>query len=95
MNKYELTLVIDGKSTPAKQDSLKTKLSNIINVIKGKIIKTDDWGKKELSYKIGKLDTGVYIFFELELENVAAKSLATKLKMEPEIIRYLLIRKES
>ena len=94
MNNYELTIIIDGKSTPAKEKSVVSEVETIVKVGKGKVTKTGKWGKKELAYPIDKLDTGVYLLFELELDAKGASNISTKLNINEEILRYLLVKKE-
>jgi small subunit ribosomal protein S6 len=94
MQKYELTIVLDGKATTAKQKAVKETIEKIVKILNGKIGAVEDWGEKQLAYKIGKSTTGIFIHFPLELETEFTKDLSTKLTMEGEIIRYLLIRKE-
>lgn len=95
MRKYELTVVLPGKTTAAKKRSTQTKLEKMIKGVKGKVGKVDDWGKIELSYPLAKNDAGVFLHFPLELEPEAAKGLDSKLNLEEDIIRYLLVREES
>lgn len=63
MNKYELTVVLPEKTTPAKKKSVKEKITKLINNLKGKVLETDDWGEKELAYPIKKSVTGVFFAF--------------------------------
>ena len=95
MNLYELTVVIDGKSTPAKKKTVGEKVENLVKTNKGNIVKSDDWGSKELAYMIGKSDTGSFMYYELELESEGARTIPNKLKLEDDVIRYLLVRKDS
>ncbi|BCX14966.1 MAG: 30S ribosomal protein S6 [Patescibacteria group bacterium] len=92
MNKYELTLIIDHKSTPAKKKKVQEMIEKSVSLLGGKIIKFEDWGEKEFAYDIGKNSSGVYLFFELEVNPSAAKSLNDKLRVEGDIIRYLLVK---
>jgi len=94
MQKYELTLVLDGKATPAKKKSVRAALEKTISTLKGKVGTVEDWGEKPLAYKIGKSEAGNFMFFPLELDADAAKSLSTRLRQQEEVIRYLLLRKE-
>jgi ribosomal protein S6 len=48
----------------------------------------------ELAYTIKDNDSGVFVFFELELEPKVVKSLDQKIKLEEDILRHLLIRKD-
>jgi len=92
MNSYELTVIIDGKATPAKKKAFLGRVSKLIKLFKGEITKEDDWGKRDLAYKINKLASGNYLFFELKLEGSAAKSLRDKLRVDEDVVRYLLLR---
>lgn len=94
MNKYELTIVLDGKAGAAKKKKLEEMLSAVLKLFKGEIKSTKDWGAKELAYKIGKSETGLYFFYELELEPQGVKALNDKLRTDAEILRFLLIRKD-
>ena len=97
MRKYELTVVLDGKATPAKKKSVTELVEKVVAIGKGKVGKVEDWGTKDLAYplhgnsKIGKSATGVYLHFPLELETDSAKEVMAKLRANEDIIRYLLI----
>lgn len=94
MNSYELAIVLDGKATAAKKKTVTAKLEKLIEPAKGKLGKPEEWPARTLAYKIGKSETGVFLFFPLELTGEAAKSLSNKLRLEEEILRYLLVKQE-
>jgi small subunit ribosomal protein S6 len=93
MKDYELTVVLPEKATPAKKKSVTQILGKMVKTAKGKVIKTDEWGKIDLAYDINGNQAGVFLFFELELEPGSVKSLSQKIRLEDEIIRHLLVRK--
>ena len=92
MRKYELTVVLPGKATPAKKKSTQEKIGKLIITQKGKMGKNDDWGELEFTHTIAKNNTGTYLFFELELDPGTARQIDQKLNLEEDIIRYLLVR---
>lgn len=94
MNKYELTLVLDGKAGAAKKKKVTETLEKTLKIFKGAISESKEWGVKELAYKLGKSETGLYLYFELDLDPTAVKALNDKIRVDPDLIRYLLIRKE-
>lgn len=94
MNKYELTLVLDGKAGAAKVKKVTETLEKIITLFKGSIKESKELGVKKLAYKIGKSETGLYLLFELELDAKGTKTLNDKLRVDSDLIRYLLIKKE-
>lgn len=94
MQKYELTVVLDGKAGSAKKKKVSETLEGLIKLFKGKIVDSKDWGVKEMAYKIQKSITGLYLFFELELDAKVVKALNDKLRVDGEILRYLVVRKD-
>ena len=67
MRSYELTVVLPGKTTPAKKKSSQEKIEKIINSGKGKVGNVDDWGEITLSYPIAKNETGIFLHIPLQL----------------------------
>jgi small subunit ribosomal protein S6 len=92
MSKYELTIVISGKSTSAKQKSVLEKVKKLIDSFKGKVGKIDEWGKQDLMYKIMGNSSGIFFLLNVELNGTEVKKLSDKLKTDEEIIRFLLIK---
>ena len=93
MRDYELVIVLDGKVTSAKKKTFTDKLEKLIKATKGTLGKVKDMGVKELAFKIKKSTTGAYMLFNLELSGEGAKELGNKIRLDDEIIRYLLIAK--
>lgn len=92
MQNYELTLVFDAKTSPAKRKAALASFEKIITALKGKLGKVEEWGEKPFGTKIGKATSGYYLHFPLELESIQVKALNLKLKMETEIIKTLIIK---
>ena len=94
MNNYELVVVLDGKATTAKKKAIQTTVNKLVKINMGKVLDVEDWGARELAYKIGKSETGAYLIFSLELGAEGAAGINSNLRLEENIIRYLLIKKE-
>jgi len=92
MNKYELTMILDGKTGATKKKSQTAKITKIVEISKGKVLSEKEWGVRDLAYKIDKSETGLYLFFELELEPKAVRALNDKLRTDSDLLRYLLIK---
>ena len=59
----------------------------------GKVVKEDLWGNKDLAYPIKKQTKGFYTHYEINADPKGAKGLDKQLKVEENILRYLLIRR--
>ncbi len=94
MESYELTLVIPGGVTPAKKKSTSDLVEKMVNTFKGKVVKTNDWGKIDLAYPINKNSAGIFMHFILQLDPKGAKDLEQKIRLEEGIIRHLLVESD-
>lgn len=95
MNKYELTLILDGKATAAKKKSVLESLEKTIKLLEGKVEKAEDWGVKELFHEIKKVKEGLYLHMPFEMEAKSIKPFEVKLKATDDILRYLIVRTEA
>lgn len=91
MKDYELTLIIDPDSKTEDQKKLITKVKKIITDLKGKVEKTDEWGKKQLSYPIKKKNMGSYFCLKINLSPEKVFEIDKKLKLEETLMRHLLV----
>jgi len=58
----------------------------------GKVVKTDNWGKRKLAYAIAKQDFAVYVFYTVEMPGESVKKLEQTFNITDEIIRFLITR---
>lgn len=92
---YELVVVLDGKATAAKKKTSIEKIEKFIKTLDGKVVDVLDWGVKDLAYPIKKIMSGAYTIFQVELPAAAARVVNEKLRLENDILRYLLMTKET
>lgn len=96
MPQYELTLVTDARLDQPQTDQIIKNVEALVKKAQGQIIKTQNWGKKLLSYPIKKSYEGVFTHQVLEfVQNEAVKSFENQIRVHEEILRYLLIKKNS
>jgi len=91
---YELTLILDGELSSEDQKKLTEKIKKIIEDVKGKVEKTNDWGKRELAYPIKKKKMGIYFLWEIKVAPQDLDKIDKKIKIEEGVLRYLILRKE-
>ncbi len=95
MNKYEITLILEGKTTSAKKKTVLDQLEKSIKLLEGSVSKATDWGVKEMFHEIKKQKEGLYLHVPAELPAKAIKSLEIKLKAMEPVLRYLVVNTES
>lgn len=94
MRDYELVIIFSSQLEEDKQKKSIDKIKKSITGFKGKIKKTDSWGKKDFSYPIKKQTQGIYTQFKFSLDEGKIIDLEKKFKADEDILRYLLIREE-
>lgn len=91
MNQYEIA-VLYHPDLEIDLDKAETRIKKIIADNGGKIVKTDNWGKRKLAYVIKKQEFAVYVLYTVELppENIA--KLEQTLNITDEVIRFLITK---
>lgn len=92
MPTYTLTVLIKNDIDDGKRkeilDTLKEKIEN-----DGRLIKEDLWGSRNLVYPIKHQNRAYFALMEFEKDPGSILSLDKTVKLNEDIIRYLLIRK--
>lgn len=91
MNKYELA-VLYHPDLEVDLDKGEQRVKKIIEDNKGKIVETDNWGKKKLAYPINKLESAVYVFYTVELVPTSLQKIESTLNITDEVLRYLVVK---
>ena len=92
MNSYLLTLVLKADLEEKDRKTLVDGLVKKLVGEDGKVEKEDFWGNKDLAYSIKRQTKGFYAHFEISADPKNAKGLDKQLKLEEDILRYLLVR---
>ena len=70
-------------------------LSSIVTAGGGTVEKVDDWGKRKLAYPIQDLNDGHYILMHFSANPELPYELERNMKINENIMRYLVIRKDA
>jgi len=82
---YEITLI----SKTEQEDKIK----KLIEAAGGKIISNSALGRRKLAYPIKKETAGYYFDYLVEMEGEKINELNNKMKLEENLIRYLITQK--
>ncbi|HEX5797769.1 MAG TPA: 30S ribosomal protein S6 [Candidatus Saccharimonadales bacterium] len=91
MNMYEVAVLYDPQ-LEIDLSKAESKIEKIITENKGKITKTDNWGKRKLAYKIDNHENAVYVFYTVELPGESVVNVEKTLNITDEVIRFLITR---
>ena len=92
MNSYEHTFIARQDLSESQIKKLIEKYENIIITNQGKILKTENWGLRNLSYEIKKNKKGFYFHFKLEGVGKTIEELERAESIDDSLLRFLTIR---
>ncbi len=91
MNQYEIAVLFDP-GLEIDLEKATSKVEKIITTGGGKIVNTDNWGKRKLAYPIKKQDFAIYVFYTAELSGESVQKINDTLNITDEVIRFLIVR---
>ncbi len=92
IRKYEIVFILNPEITEKEINDLVGQVSSEIKNLNGKIVKTDIWGLKKLSYPIQKFKEGHYILIEFDILTSSIDQLNKTVEANETIIRSLITK---
>ena len=94
MNYYELTCLLSSELSPQELQSFQEEIINFLQEKKAILVKIEKPIKKNLSYLIKKRGEAFLLTVEFQINPQEIHNLEKKLKENPQIFRYMLIKKK-
>ena len=94
MNSFEAVVLLSPEITSKVRNTSLDNLEKIINGKSGKIVNNEDWGLRDLSYKIDNYSKAFYNFYQIEIDGDKIESIKKILNQDENFIRHLFVRVE-
>lgn len=91
MNQYEIA-VLYHPDLEVDLSKAEERVTKIITDNGGKVVATDNWGKRKLAYPIKRNEHAVYVFYTVEMPGEGVRKVETTLNITDEVIRFLITR---
>lgn len=91
MNQYEFA-VLYHPSLEVDLSKAEDRVVKIITDNGGKVISTDNWGKRKLAYPINKNEHAIYVFYTVEAPGSVIAKIEATLNITDEVIRFLITK---
>src|SRR5665213_11235 len=91
MNQYEIAILYD----PDLEIDLEKATSRVEKIFKdneGKVVNSDNWGKRKLAYTIKKHEAAIYVLYTVDLPAESLSKLESTLNITDEVIRFLITK---
>ncbi len=94
MRSYETIFVLRPNLEEEARNALIEKFKTIINTA-GEVVNVDEWGTRKLAYEIEKLRDGYYVLVNFKATIDLPSELERNFRISDDVIRYIVINKES
>ena len=94
MNKYESVLIARQDLGASQVSTLVDELKNVISAQGGEVVRVDNWGLKNLAYRIKKNRKGHYVLMNISAPASAVAEYERVMRVNEDIIRYMTVRVE-
>tara|TARA_B110000196_G_C20831049_1_gene513757 strand:- start:18 stop:344 length:327 start_codon:yes stop_codon:yes gene_type:complete len=92
MNKFEAVLLLSPEISNTLRNNFCDDFTKLIKDNSGLIINTEDWGLKELSYKIGNFSKAFYSYFQIEIDGDKIENIKKNLNQNENFMRHLIVK---
>ena len=92
MANYESVLIARQDLGASQVSSIVSDLSNIIKKEGGEVVRVDNWGLKNLAYRIKKNRKGHYVVMNIAAPAKAIAEFERIMRFNEDIIRYMTVK---
>tara|TARA_B100000963_G_C22357748_1_gene550177 strand:- start:214 stop:597 length:384 start_codon:yes stop_codon:yes gene_type:complete len=89
---YESVIIGRQDLTPGQFDTLVDKFISVLESLKGEIKKKENWGLRNLAYKISKNRKGHYSLLNIDGPPEAILEYERLMRLDEDVIRFLTIK---
>jgi small subunit ribosomal protein S6 len=90
---YETLFIVHPEKGPRLKEFIE-KFKKVIEGQEGSLAQVDEWGLRDLAYRIDKQGKGIYTLLRYRSTGRAVEELERNLKLTDGILRYLTVRAE-
>lgn len=89
---YETVLIARQDLSAAQVEDLTAFFSDILKKNGGTVLKTENWGLRQLAYRINKNRKGHYVLIESDTPPPALLEMERNMRIHEDLLRYMSIR---
>ena len=92
MANYESVLIARQDFGASQVNALVEELTNVIKSEGGEVVKVDNWGLKNLAYRIKKNRKGYYVLLNIVAPAQAISEFERRVRLNEDVIRYMTVK---
>lgn len=92
IHEYETVCILKPDLPGETKEKIKAKWDKVFSGFQTNLLAEKDWGRRQLSYPIQKINYGQYFYFNYQAEPSIVAELERTFKYEENIIRFLTVK---
>tara|TARA_B100000965_G_C18926866_1_gene471289 strand:+ start:30 stop:356 length:327 start_codon:yes stop_codon:yes gene_type:complete len=92
MNKFEAIILLSPEISSSSKKKLSNDFEKLIKDNSGVIVNSEDWGLRDLSYKIGNFSKSFYNYYQIEIEGSKIENIKKNITQIEDFVRHLFIK---
>jgi small subunit ribosomal protein S6 len=89
---YEVVFIVDPGAQEDEVTRLTENLRTIITDQGGTVTRSEVMGRRQLAYRIGRSNEGIYVLFEVEGTGREIAELERRMRVNDQVMRYMTVR---
>ncbi|MBW2264263.1 MAG: 30S ribosomal protein S6, partial [Deltaproteobacteria bacterium] len=89
---YEIVYILAPSTTPGGAEKVGESIREVLEEMKGKLLKVTLWGIRSMAYKIKGKKQGIYYYMRFIATQGAVDEMERRLKLSEAVLRYLTVR---
>ena len=95
MRNYEGIFIVSPDLSTEATKGVAAQVQELVSKNGGRVDGLQEWGKKRLAYKIKKKQDGNYFILNFQLDSKNTKKLEQTLRLNDQLLRFLLVNKDA
>ena len=92
MCKFEAVIMLSPDLSSANLKKQEDSFKKLLIELNGSIFSEEDWGLRNLNYKIKNYKKAFYKFYQLEIEGSRIQNIKNNINQNEQIIRHLFVK---
>ena len=92
MSKFEAVILLSPDLSSENLKKQEESFKKLLDELNGSVFSKEDWGLRDLNYKIKNFKKAFYKFYQLEIEGSNIQNIKKNINQNEQIIRHLFVK---
>lgn len=89
---YETTILVRQDASAQQVEKLGDELKKAVEDNEGKVTKTENWGLRQLAYRVKKYRKAHYLHLNIDGPSKSVQEMEGRMRYNDDVLRYLTVR---